>query len=73
MRLIIVDFGFVGFFFPIDLYLCVVLFMEGSANVRIGFANHQGPFNIPNCIARHVKKGSNDGLKGTVQDQVTRS
>ncbi|XP_042458080.1 actin-related protein 9-like isoform X2 [Zingiber officinale] len=48
----------------------LVVINPGSANVRIGCANHHVPFNIPNCIARHVKNGSNDGLKGTVQDQM---
>ncbi|XP_074560613.1 actin-related protein 9 [Curcuma longa] len=48
----------------------LVVINPGSANVRIGFANQQVPFNVPNCIARHVKNGSNDGLKRSVQDQM---
>ncbi|XP_009394524.2 actin-related protein 9 isoform X1 [Musa acuminata AAA Group] len=47
----------------------LVVINPGSANVRIGFANQQVPFNIPHCIARHVK-GSDNRLTGSVQDQV---
>lgn len=40
--------------------------------MRIGFAHQQVPFNIPHCIARHVKEQSN-GPKKTVQDQMLNS
>ncbi|WOL05141.1 actin-related protein 9 isoform X1 [Canna indica] len=50
----------------------LVVINPGSANVRIGFANQQTPFNIPNCIARHVK-WSKDRLNETVLDQMLSS
>ncbi|XP_010904571.1 actin-related protein 9 [Elaeis guineensis] len=50
----------------------LVVINPGSSNVRIGFAHQQVPFNIPHCIARHVKE-QNEGPKKTVQDQLLNS
>lgn len=47
----------------------IVVINPGSANVRIGFAHQQLPFNIPHCIARHVRQSS-DGPNQTVRDEV---
>ncbi|CAA7390814.1 unnamed protein product [Spirodela intermedia] len=33
----------------------LVVINPGSANVRIGLAGEQTPFNVPHCIARHLK------------------
>lgn len=40
--------------------------LSGSANIRIGLATHDIPFNIPHCIARYTSQV----LKKNVQDQV---
>ncbi|KMZ70546.1 Actin-related protein 9 [Zostera marina] len=34
----------------------LVVINPGSANVRIGFAHQTIPFNIPHCIARHIRE-----------------
>lgn len=47
----------------------IIVINPGSANVRIGFGHQQVPFNIPHCIARHVKT-SNEGPKKTVRDEM---
>ncbi|XP_020261397.1 actin-related protein 9 isoform X2 [Asparagus officinalis] len=47
----------------------IVVINPGSANVRIGFAQQNVPFDVPHCIARHVTE-SNQGPKRTVQDQT---
>ncbi|XP_020689819.1 actin-related protein 9 isoform X1 [Dendrobium catenatum] len=44
----------------------LVVINPGSANVRIGFAHQNVPYNIPHCIARRVKSGP----KKKVQDQM---
>lgn len=38
----------------------------GSANVRVGLAMDEKPFNVPNCIARYITQSG----KPTVVDQV---
>ena len=40
--------------------------LSGSANIRIGLATHDTPFNIPHCIARYTSQVP----KKNVQDQV---
>lgn len=44
---------------------------EGSANVRIGLAREQTPFNVPHCIARHLKGSQASNF--TMIDQVKSS
>ncbi|KAL2562893.1 hypothetical protein AAZX31_20G189100 [Glycine max] len=44
----------------------LVVINPGSANVRIGLASQDTPFNIPHCIARHTKQIPNF----TVIDQL---
>nr|KYP60796.1 Actin-related protein 9 [Cajanus cajan] len=34
----------------------LVVINPGSANIRIGLASQDAPFNIPHCIARHTKQ-----------------
>ncbi|KAG4919533.1 hypothetical protein JHK84_056841 [Glycine max] len=46
----------------------LVVINPGSANVRIGLASQDTPFNIPHCIARHTKQIPNF----TVIDQMGR-
>ncbi|KAK7268738.1 hypothetical protein RIF29_21446 [Crotalaria pallida] len=48
----------------------LVVINPGSANIRIGLASQDTPFNIPHCIARHIKQ-----LPKTknVQDQMLNS
>lgn len=48
-------------------FLFVILL--GSANIRIGLAQQDVPFNIPHCIARRTT-GANQAPKKIVQDQV---
>uniref|UniRef100_A0ACD5V0C5 Uncharacterized protein n=1 Tax=Avena sativa TaxID=4498 RepID=A0ACD5V0C5_AVESA len=43
----------------------LVVINPGSANVRMGFASQDVPFNIPHCIARH----KNDASRLLVRDQ----
>ncbi|XP_073008436.1 actin-related protein 9 isoform X2 [Typha latifolia] len=50
----------------------LVVINPGSANVRIGLASQQVPFNIPHCIARNVK-GLDEGMKRAVKDQMLNS
>ncbi|XP_065861767.1 actin-related protein 9 isoform X2 [Euphorbia lathyris] len=47
----------------------LVVINPGSANVRIGLAQHDIPFNIPHCIARYT----NQTPKLNVQDQLLNS
>ncbi|XP_020084523.1 actin-related protein 9 isoform X2 [Ananas comosus] len=47
----------------------LVVINPGSANVRIGFAHQQVPFNVPHCVAWHLK-GQDEGPRRTVQDQM---
>ncbi|KAI4345773.1 hypothetical protein L6164_012869 [Bauhinia variegata] len=44
----------------------LVVINPGSANIRIGLASQDTPFNIPHCIARHTKQVP----KKNVQDQM---
>ncbi|XXG84923.1 hypothetical protein AAC387_Pa11g0123 [Persea americana] len=50
----------------------LVVISPGSANVRVGLAHQQAPFNVPHCIARFMKEW-NVGPKRRVQDQITPS
>jgi actin-related protein 8 len=44
----------------------LVVINLGSANVRVGLAMDEKPFNVPNCIARYITQSG----KPTVVDQV---
>ncbi|KAL3506082.1 hypothetical protein ACH5RR_031464 [Cinchona calisaya] len=46
----------------------LVVINPGSANIRIGLAQQDTPFNIPHCIARRTT-GANQFPKKNVQDQ----
>ncbi|BAT94714.1 hypothetical protein LR48_Vigan09g112000 [Vigna angularis] len=46
----------------------LVVINPGSANIRIGLASQDTPFNIPHCIARHTKQ-----TEGNVIDQMLNS
>ncbi|KAJ8623756.1 hypothetical protein MRB53_032286 [Persea americana] len=50
----------------------LVVISPGSANVRVGLAHQQAPFNVPHCIARFMKEW-NVGPKRRVQDQFLNS
>ncbi|MED6150241.1 Actin-like protein arp9 (SWI/SNF complex component arp9) [Stylosanthes scabra] len=47
----------------------LVVINPGSANIRIGLASQDNPFNIPHCIARHTKQVP----RRNVQDQMLNS
>lgn len=47
----------------------LVVINPGSANIRIGLATHDTPFNIPHCIARYTSQVP----KKNVQDQMLNS
>ncbi|KAF1879067.1 hypothetical protein Lal_00047739 [Lupinus albus] len=47
----------------------LVVINPGSANIRIGLASQDTPYNIPHCIARHTKQVP----KKNVQDQMLNS
>lgn len=47
----------------------LVVINPGSANIRIGLASQDTPFDIPHCIARHTKQVP----KKNVQDQMLNS
>ncbi|XP_019428862.1 PREDICTED: actin-related protein 9 isoform X2 [Lupinus angustifolius] len=47
----------------------LVVINPGSANIRIGLASQDTPYNIPHCIARHTKQVP----KRNVQDQMLNS
>ncbi|KAG6597379.1 Actin-related protein 9, partial [Cucurbita argyrosperma subsp. sororia] len=47
----------------------LVVINPGSANIRIGLASQDAPFNIPHCIARYT----NQVPKRSVQDQMLNS
>ncbi|KAJ6792600.1 actin-related protein 9 isoform X1 [Iris pallida] len=53
----------------------IVVINPGSANVRMGSAHQQVPFNIPHCIARHVRPPTGDAAppKMSVLDQMLNS
>lgn len=42
----------------------------GSANVRMGFASQDVPFNIPHCIARRINPQEGEEPKFSLRDQV---
>jgi actin-related protein 8 len=48
----------------------LVVINPGSANVRMGFASQDVPFNIPHCIARHINPQEGKELKFSVRDQM---
>ncbi|XP_076945698.1 actin-related protein 9-like isoform X1 [Bidens hawaiensis] len=50
----------------------LVVINPGSANVRIGLAHQDAPFNIPHCIARRTT-GANQSPRRNVQDQMLNS
>ncbi|XP_047315504.1 actin-related protein 9 [Impatiens glandulifera] len=50
----------------------IVVINPGSANIRIGLAQHDSPLNIPHCIARRVS-GGNQQPRRNVQDQLLNS
>nr|XP_043628961.1 actin-related protein 9 isoform X2 [Erigeron canadensis] len=50
----------------------LVIINPGSANVRIGLAQQDAPFNIPHCIARRTA-GANQPPRKNVQDQMLNS
>lgn len=50
----------------------IVVINPGSANVRMGLAQQDTPFNIPHCIARHTN-GRNQIPRKNVQDQMLNS
>lgn len=50
----------------------LVVINPGSANVRIGLAQQETPFTIPNCIAQYTN-GANKAPKKNVQDQMLNS
>uniref|UniRef100_A0A2N9GTB7 Uncharacterized protein n=1 Tax=Fagus sylvatica TaxID=28930 RepID=A0A2N9GTB7_FAGSY len=47
----------------------LVVINPGSANIRIGLATHDTPFNVPHCIARYTSQVP----KRNVQDQMLNS
>ncbi|KAG9441478.1 hypothetical protein H6P81_017332 [Aristolochia fimbriata] len=47
----------------------LVVINPGSANVRVGFAHQQKPFNVPHCIARYMRVWD-EGSNMTAQDQM---
>ncbi|XP_052188307.1 actin-related protein 9 isoform X2 [Diospyros lotus] len=47
----------------------IVVINPGSANIRIGLAHQDAPFNIPHCIARHTTRATK-APKRIVQDQL---
>ncbi|KAK8448454.1 hypothetical protein SEVIR_7G016900v4 [Setaria viridis] len=48
----------------------LVVINPGSANVRMGFASQDVPFNIPHCIARHINPQEGEEPKFSVRDQM---
>lgn len=50
----------------------MLLWWSGSANIRIGLAQQETPFNVPHCVARYTTVG-NQVPKRHVQDQVKES
>ncbi|XP_057489002.1 actin-related protein 9 isoform X1 [Actinidia eriantha] len=50
----------------------LVIINPGSANIRIGLAQQDTPFNIPHCIARRTT-GANQAPRRNVQDQLLNS
>ncbi|GMP77397.1 hypothetical protein CsSME_00033682 [Camellia sinensis var. sinensis] len=50
----------------------LVVINPGSANIRMGLAQQETPFNIPHCISRRTT-GANQAPKRNVQDQLLNS
>ncbi|WJZ87271.1 hypothetical protein VitviT2T_006667 [Vitis vinifera] len=50
----------------------LVVINPGSANIRIGLAQQETPFNVPHCVARYTTVG-NQVPKRHVQDQMLNS
>nr|CAB3486568.1 unnamed protein product [Digitaria exilis] len=48
----------------------LVVINPGSANVRMGFASQDVPFNIPHCIARRIHPQEGEEPKFFVRDQM---
>ncbi|PUZ46272.1 hypothetical protein GQ55_7G043800 [Panicum hallii var. hallii] len=48
----------------------VVVINLGSANVRMGFASQDVPFNIPHCIVRCINPQEGKEQKFSVRDQM---
>ncbi|XP_015692069.1 actin-related protein 9 isoform X2 [Oryza brachyantha] len=48
----------------------LVVINPGSANVRMGFASQDVPFNIPHCIARHITQRNDDRPRLSVRDKT---
>ncbi|KAL6650446.1 hypothetical protein ACP70R_009371 [Stipagrostis hirtigluma subsp. patula] len=48
----------------------LVVINPGSANVRMGFASQDVPFNIPHCIARRISPQQEETPRLSVRDQV---
>ncbi|XP_039821771.1 actin-related protein 9 isoform X1 [Panicum virgatum] len=48
----------------------LVVINPGSANVRMGFASQDVPFNIPHCIARRINPQEGKEPKFSVRDQM---
>ncbi|KAJ0860454.1 putative Actin family, ATPase, nucleotide binding domain-containing protein [Helianthus annuus] len=48
----------------------LVVINPRSANIRIGLAQQDAPFNIPHCIARRMTTGANESPRRNLQDQV---
>ncbi|CAL5033392.1 unnamed protein product [Urochloa decumbens] len=48
----------------------LVVINPGSANVRMGFASQDVPFNIPHCIARRINPQEGEEPKFSVRDQM---
>ncbi|KAL1191303.1 Actin-related protein 9 [Cardamine amara subsp. amara] len=52
----------------------LVIINPGSANIRIGLATYETPFNIPNCIARHnTRTGNLNVVDQILNNEVTTS
>ncbi|TVT96889.1 hypothetical protein EJB05_57886 [Eragrostis curvula] len=48
----------------------LVVINPGSANVRMGFASQDVPFNIPHCIARRINPQQDEEPRFSVRDQM---
>ncbi|KQJ81449.1 actin-related protein 9 isoform X2 [Brachypodium distachyon] len=47
----------------------LVVINPGSANVRMGFASQEVPFNIPHYVARRISRQKNDAPRLSLRDQ----
>lgn len=48
----------------------LVVINPGSANVRMGFASQDVPFNIPHCVARRINMQEGEEPRFSVRDQM---